>query len=68
MIVIGSIIDYPTVHEKQVVGEVQTILENTVVVRDSDEDTHLVLKSTIEEDGYSVDEKTNVQKTRFTRV
>ncbi|MBO0444152.1 hypothetical protein [Vagococcus fluvialis] len=55
MIVIGSIIDYPTVHEEQ------------VVVRDYDEDTYIVLKSTIEEDGYSVDDKNYVHKTRFTR-
>lgn len=67
MIIIGSVIDYPTVHEKQVVGQVETILENTVVIRDKHDETHLVLKSNIEEDGFTIDEITNVHKTRYTR-
>lgn len=67
MIIIGSVIDYPTVHEKQVVGQVESILENTVVIRDKYDETHLVLKSNIEEDGFTIDEITNVHKTRYTR-
>lgn len=67
MIVIGSVIDYPTVHDKQVVGHVETILENTVVIRDNYDETHLILKSEIERDGFTIDEITNVHKTRYTR-
>ena len=67
MVAIGSVIDYPTVHDEKVVGEVELILENTVIVRDSDDDTHLVLKSILEEDGLAVDEKTYVHKTRYSR-
>lgn len=67
MIAIGSVIDYPTVHNEQVVGEVEMILENTVIVRDSYDDTHLVLKSILKDDGFAVDERTYVHKTRYTR-
>ncbi|MDT2832849.1 hypothetical protein P7H70_02180 [Vagococcus carniphilus] len=66
MIVIGSIIDYPTVHNKKVVGKVELILENTLLIRDSVDETHLVLKSSLEQDGYSIDEKTYVNKRQFT--
>ncbi|UNM88802.1 hypothetical protein [Vagococcus sp. CY52-2] len=67
LISIGSIIDYPTVHEKHVIGEVELILKNTVVVRDRFEDTHLVLIKTLEEDGMTVDDETYVYKNRYSR-
>lgn len=58
MISIGSVINYPSVHNDNVLGKVEVILQNTVIVRDSDEDTHLILKSSIQKDGFSVDEET----------
>lgn len=67
MIKIGSVIDYPTVHDEQVAGHVELILENTVIVRDFEDDMHLVLKSTIKEDGLAIDEQTHVPKTRYSR-
>lgn len=67
LIKIGSVIDYPTVHDEQIAGEVELILENTVMVRDFEDDTHLVLKSTLTEDGLSVDEQTFIPRTRFSR-
>lgn len=67
IISIGSVVDYPTIHNKKVAGKVELILENTIVVRDSDDSTHLVLKSVIEEAGFSIDEKTHNHKTQYTK-
>lgn len=67
MIKIGSIIDYPTVHDKQIAGEVELILENTVMIRDFEDDTHLVLKRTLTEDGLFVDEQSFVPRTQFSK-
>lgn len=67
MITVGSVIDYPTIHNKKVVGKVEVILENTVIVRDFSDGTHLVLKSILQEDGFSVDEKTNTHRTPYTK-
>ncbi|MGY3766165.1 hypothetical protein ACWOAH_06370 [Vagococcus vulneris] len=67
IISIGSVINHPTVHDKDVTGRVELILENTVIVRDSDGDTHLVTKEILEDDGFSVDEKTYVYQNHFTR-
>ncbi len=67
LIAVGSVIEYPTIHNKKVVGKVEVILENTVIVRDSSDGTHVVLKSTLKEDGRSIDEKTNTHRTPYTR-
>ncbi|MBO0476011.1 hypothetical protein DOK76_02945 [Vagococcus sp. DIV0080] len=67
MITIGSVIDYPTVHDEHVTGQVELILKNTVIIRDTDDDTHLVLKSILKEDGLSVDDQTYSIKTRYNR-
>jgi hypothetical protein len=37
------------------------------MVRYFEDDTHLVLKSTLTEDGLSVDEQTFIPRTRFSR-
>ena len=67
LITIGSVIDYPTIHEDKVVGHVEQILENTLLIRDLDDETHLVLKSNLKDDGLKVDEKTYIYKTRYNR-
>lgn len=67
MVVVGTVVDYPTVHDKKIKGKIELILENTVIVRDSEDGTHVVLKKTIEEDGFLVDEPTHQHKTRYTR-
>lgn len=67
LISVGSTIDYPTVHEKHVIGKVELILKNTLVIRDKYEETHLVLIKTVEQDGASVDEETYVYKNRYSR-
>lgn len=64
---IGSVIDYPTIHHKKIVGQVELILENTVIVRDFSDATHLVLKSLLIDDGFFVDEKTYRHQTQYTR-
>ncbi|MGO2084008.1 hypothetical protein [Vagococcus sp.] len=67
MITIGSVIDYPTIHHDKIVGQVELILENTVIVRDFEDGTHLVLKRLLQEDGFSVDERTYRHKTQYSK-
>ena len=67
LVSIGSIIDYPTVHNKNVTGRVELILENTIIVRDKSENTHLVLIKTVVNDGFDVDKKTHVYKNRYSK-
>lgn len=52
---IGETIKGKTVHEQFVMGEVESILFNTVVLRDNNGDTHLLSKKDIEKDSVSFD-------------
>ncbi|MGX4685881.1 hypothetical protein JNUCC83_03165 [Vagococcus sp. JNUCC 83] len=67
LVSIGSIIDYPTVHHKRVIGRVEVILKNTILIRDKFEQTHLVLIKTVEKDGFEVDEETYIYKNRYSK-
>ncbi|WP_326717823.1 hypothetical protein [Vagococcus jeotgali] len=67
MVTVDSFVDSLTVHSEEVVGRVEVILENTVLIRDEEDDTHLVLKSTLIEEGYSVDEQTHSYRSPYRR-
>ncbi|MGX6971316.1 hypothetical protein [Vagococcus bubulae] len=67
LVSIGSIIEYPTVHQEKVVGRVEQILKNTIIIRDKFKNTHLVLIKTVEKSGVSVDEETYIYKNRYSK-
>jgi len=67
MITVGSMITYPTVHNKVVNGRVEKIYDFTVMVRDKNKDTHLIMKTTIKKDGFLIDVNTPMYKVGYTK-